>query len=178
MVWKDPERDSGKKATWRNRIQDSATQPSTCVRKKKRRRRSLCKAAGTVLLAPAESRQVIKTSNPVRLDRARAFHEVEDRLQLGRLYLRLVLMSQQGRILRRGRRGSLTKLASWRCLGLCASPPLALSVSSLGLPMFFFATVDHRTVSSKLRQTHCHHRKLYEPIRWHSNDPPRENNFS
>ena len=80
----------------------------------------------------------MKTSNPVRLDRARALHEVEDRLQLGRLDLRLVLMSQQSRILRRGRRSSLTKLASWRCLGLCASPPLALSVASWRLPVFFF----------------------------------------
>ena len=51
------------------------------------------------------------------LDRARALREVVDFLQHGRLYLRLVLGSPRRRILRRGRRGSLTKLAS-RYLGL------------------------------------------------------------
>ena len=38
--------------------------------------------------------------------------------------------SQQVPQLRRGRRGLFTKPASCRCLGLCASPPLPLAVSS------------------------------------------------
>ena len=54
----------------------------------------------------------------VAIDRAHALCADEDSLQLGRLRLR------------RDRRGSLTKLASWRCLKFCASPPLVLSVAS------------------------------------------------
>ena len=58
---------------------------------------------------------------PVRLDRARALHEVEDRLPHGRLYLHLVLGSQRRCILRRGRQSSQTKLArfAFSCAANC-----------------------------------------------------------
>ena len=96
----------------------------------------------------------------VGLDRARALHQVEDRLQHGRLYLLLVWGSQRHRFLRRGCRSSLTKLSSWKCLEV--SRPLRSASScaaSWQLPAGrLFATIDHRTVSSK--QTHRHHERL------------------
>ena len=95
-------------------------------------------------------------SHPVmsRLYRARALHEVEDFLQHCRLYLRLVLGSQRRRILRRGRRGSLAELASWRCLGV--APRLLLRCQlPIGGPALF-STIGHRTVtvcSTRVRDT-------------------------
>ena len=65
------------------------------------------------------------------LDRARALHEVQYRLQRGRLYLRLALGSHQRRILLRGRRGSLAKLAWSRYCALLRAASLACSQKSI-----------------------------------------------
>ena len=59
----------------------------------------------------------------------RAPHGAVDFLQHDRLHLRLVRVPAAPQV-RRGRRGLFTKPASCRCLGLCASPPLALPVAS------------------------------------------------
>ena len=59
----------------------------------------------------------------------------------------------------------MTKLASWRCLGLCASPFLSLPVASWRrAPAGSKKSSTGRSVPG-VRQTHCHHQKLYEMIR-------------
>ena len=64
-----------------------------------------------------------------------------------------MLGSQRRRVLRRGRRGSLTKLASWRCLGLAFRLLLRCQLP-VGSARRLFAIIDHRTVCSGFRQTH------------------------
>ena len=98
-----------------------------------------------MLVASVESRLVRKKDVvPVRQGHARALHGVEDRLQHGRLYLRLVLRSQQRCILRRGGQSSLTKLTSWRCLGLALRLLLRCQLPVGGGPSPA-ALVDHGT---------------------------------
>ena len=97
VVWKDPEGVGWKKTTLAGSLNHA-----------RRSRRDLI---------GAEDRFV-----HVGRNRARAIHEVEGRVQ----HVRQVWVSQRRRILRRGRRGSLTNLVSWRCPGIFASPPLAL----------------------------------------------------
>ena len=64
------------------------------------------------------------------IDRARALRAVDGFLPAWSSASPSGFGSQRRRVLRRGRRGSLTQLASWRCPGLCASSPLALPVAN------------------------------------------------
>ena len=70
-----PEQVCEKKKPRRRHIEDSATQPGTCV-----------VTSGTALFAKLlKPRLIIRSSKNVGLDRARALHEAEDVLPAGRL---------------------------------------------------------------------------------------------